>query len=97
MIIITGTITGSQDTIEELLRQSLEHVERSRQEPGCLSHGVARDVEDPLRLVFFERWADMAAVKAHFAVTASGEFARAASQLGAAAPTLDIYEATPAS
>jgi quinol monooxygenase YgiN len=94
MIIITGTITASEATIDELLTLSLEHVRRSRAEPGCLSHGVSRDVENPLRLIFFEQWEDMAAVKVHFAVTASGEFGKAAVALGAAPPTLDLYDAT---
>jgi quinol monooxygenase YgiN len=97
MIIITGTITASEATIDELERLSLEHVRRSRAEPGCLSHGVSRDVENPLRLIFFERWADMAAVKVHFGVSESAEFAKAAVALGAAPPTLDLYEATPTS
>jgi quinol monooxygenase YgiN len=97
VIIITGTITASEATIEELERLSLEHVRRSREEPGCLKHGVSRDVENPLRLVFFEQWEDMAAAKVHFAVPASAEFGKAAVALGAAPPTLDIFDATPAS
>jgi antibiotic biosynthesis monooxygenase len=56
MIIITGSVTGTSETIDELLAASLEHVRRSREEPGCISHAVHRDVENPLRLVFFERW-----------------------------------------
>ncbi|MGH3255235.1 MAG: putative quinol monooxygenase [Streptosporangiaceae bacterium] len=59
-IIITGSITGRPDTIGELVAASLEHVRRSRGEPGCISHAVYRDVENPLRLVFIEQWAHMA-------------------------------------
>jgi len=44
-------------------------VHRSRSEPGCISHAVHVDCENPLRLVFFEQWADRAALLAHFAVT----------------------------
>jgi quinol monooxygenase YgiN len=36
MIIVTGTIQARADTAEELRRLSLEHVARSRAEPGCL-------------------------------------------------------------
>jgi quinol monooxygenase YgiN len=97
VIIIEGSLTGSEATIDELIRMSLEHVHRSRLEPGCVSHGVARDVENPLRLVFAERWEDIAAVKAHFAVPASGEFLQAAAPLLAGRPTLELFEATPTS
>jgi quinol monooxygenase YgiN len=96
-IIIVGTIMGAEATIDELIDLSLEHVRRSRLEPGCLSHGVARDVENPLRLVFTERWVDLAAVTTHFAVPASGEFVRAAIALGESPPTLELFEASPTS
>jgi quinol monooxygenase YgiN len=95
MIIITGSITASESTVDELLASSVEHVRRSREEPGCLSHGVSRDVENPLRLVFFEQWADLAAVSAHFAVPASAEFARTAVALAESPPTLELFEASP--
>jgi hypothetical protein len=50
---------------------SLEHVHRSRKEPGCISHAVHVDCENSLRLVFIEQWADRAALSIHFAVPAS--------------------------
>jgi quinol monooxygenase YgiN len=93
MIIIAGSLVGTADTIDELIALSLAHVRRSRAEPGCLAHGVARDVENPLRLVFTERWIDMAAVMTHFAVQESGEFVRSAISLSEQPPTLELFEA----
>jgi quinol monooxygenase YgiN len=63
MIIVTGMVVTRPDSFDEILRLSTEHVLRSRKEPGCLSHSVHRDTEDPLRLHFFERWQDRAALK----------------------------------
>lgn len=94
MIIVTGSILARADTMDELLALSLEHVRRSRTEPGCLAHAVHRDVEQPLRLVFVEEWADRAALMTHFTVPASQAFARAAASLGAEPPTLNVYDAT---
>lgn len=94
MIIITGSITARPETIDELVAGSLEHVRRSRREPGCISHAVHRDVENPLRLVFIEQWADRAALSAHFAVPASRDFVRALRPLASAAATLELYDAT---
>lgn len=96
MIIITGSVTGTAETFDELLAASLEHVRRSRAEPGCVSHAVHRDVENPLRLVFFEQWESADAVRAHFAVPASGQFVRAATALASSPPTLELFTATPA-
>ena len=76
MIVVTGSVTVRTETFDEARRLSLEHVHRSRQEPGCISHAVHVDCENPLRLVFFEQWADRTALAAHFAVPASGEFVR---------------------
>ncbi len=93
MIIITGTVQARPDSIDELIRLSLEHVRRSRAEPGCISHAVHRDVEDDIRLVFVERWADKDAVQAHFAVPESGAFVRALRDLVAGPPSIELYEA----
>jgi quinol monooxygenase YgiN len=94
-VLVTGSIQARPDRIDELLALSLEHVRRSRAEPGCLAHAVHRDVEDPLRLVFVEEWADRAALQAHFALPASREFVRAARACAAAAPSMALYEVDP--
>jgi quinol monooxygenase YgiN len=94
MIIVTGTLTGSEATIAELLELSVAHVVRSRQEPGCVSHSVARDVENPFRLTFLEHWTGTDALRTHFAVSAAGEFARRATALTVEPPTLEVYDAS---
>src|SRR5690349_24888092 len=93
MIVVTGSVTARQDSFDEVRRLSLEHVHRSRTEPGCISHAVHVDCENPLRLVFFEQWADRTALLNHFAVPASREFVRALQTLAAAATTIEIYDA----
>ena len=66
----------------------------SRTEPGCISHAVHVDCENPLRLVFFEQWADRAALLAHFAVPASRDFVRSLQARAESATTIELYEAT---
>jgi len=94
MMIVTGSILARPETFDELLAASLEHVRRSRAEPGCISHAVHRDVEDEHRLVFFERWADRASLDDHFRVPASADFVRTVTRLAVQPPTMVIYEAT---
>jgi quinol monooxygenase YgiN len=93
MIIVTGSVLARAETVDEVLGLCLEHVERSRREPGCLHHSVHRDVEDPFRAVFLELWADRASLAAHFSVPASLEFVTAVGALAADPPVLDVYEA----
>ena len=94
MIIVTGSVRTTPETVDEALRVSLEHVRRSRLEPGCLMHSVHRDVEEPNRLVFLEHWRDMDALRMHFAVQASRDFSRALAALSTERPTIEIFEAT---
>ena len=93
MIVVTGSVTAREDTFGEVRTLSLAHVRRSRNEPGCISHAVHVDCENPLRLVFIEQWADRAALLAHFAVPASRDFVRALQPLAAAATTIELYDA----
>ena len=91
---MTGSIRARAESADEVERLALEHVRRSREEPGCLLHSVHRDVEDPLRFVFVEHWESADALRAHFAVPASGAFVEAAAALSDGPPTLSVYEAT---
>ncbi len=97
MLIVTGSIEARPDTIDRILALGLAHVQRSRQEPGCLFHSIHRDVENDLRVVFVERWEDTHALETHFNVPASGEFVVEASALAARPPEMSIFEAEVAS
>jgi quinol monooxygenase YgiN len=94
MIVVTGSVTARQDSFDEVRRLSLEHVHRSRLEPGCHAHSVHIDCENPLRLVFVEQWFDRAALRTHFAVPASRDFVRALKSLAASASTIEIFDVT---
>jgi quinol monooxygenase YgiN len=94
MILVLGSVTAREGRLDEALALSLEHVARSRAEPGCIAHAVHHDGENPLRLVFVEQWADQAALQAHFKVPASRAFGKALAELASEPPTLAVYDAT---
>ena len=95
MIIVTGSVHARPDKLDEVLAASLEHVHRSRTEPGCLLHSVHQNVEDPTVVVFVEHWQDRDALTAHFAVPDSNTFVKTLAALTVERPTMEIYEATP--
>ncbi len=95
MIVVLGDVRLRAGVAEEALRLSREHVERSRREPGCLSHDVLVDPDDPDRLVFVERWADRTALDVHFAVPESIGFAQAIGELAAERPHMQILPIVP--
>jgi quinol monooxygenase YgiN len=94
MVLVTGHVIASEANREEMLRISLEHVHRSRAEPGCIEHGVTVDPENPLKLHFFEHWADEAALRAHFAVPESRAFAKRLRALAADPGAMHVYAAS---
>lgn len=95
MILVTGSVLGREDTIQELLKLSREHVKRSLTEPGCITHGVYIDAENPLRLVFVEQWKDRESLGLHFQVPGSIEFVGHLRRLAAEPPSLNVYDAMP--
>jgi quinol monooxygenase YgiN len=95
MILVTGSVLAREEALDDVLRLSLEHVERSRKEPGCVFHAVHVDCQNPLRLFFFEQWADEAALRAHFAVPASREFVKSLSDRIVETSGAKIYRAEP--
>lgn len=92
MILVIGDVTLRDGTLDEALAQSRVHVERSRTEPGCISHDVHVDTEVSNRIVFVERWLDDAALKTHFRVPESIDLARSLSALATERPKVDIYK-----
>lgn len=95
MLIVTGSVLARPETVDDVSTLSLDHVDRSRQESGCLLHSVHRDLENPLRLVFLEHWRDQESLRAHFAVDASRDFARRPTSLAATPPEISVYDARP--
>ncbi|MEK8051901.1 putative quinol monooxygenase [Ideonella sp. DXS22W] len=94
MIILLGSVVVQPGRMADALALAQAHVARSRLEPGCLEHGVHRDSERDDRLVFIERWADLAALQQHFQVPASNHFVRDISALAAERPAISIHQST---
>lgn len=93
MILVLGSVIVRDGLMDEALRLSLEHVHRSRTEPGCIAHAAHRDCENPNRLVFVEEWADEVSLREHFKVPASRTFVAEVSAMAREAPSMTIYSA----
>lgn len=94
MIIVIGSIIAKPEDAKSILDLSIEHVERSRRETGCMQHNVSVDSENCLRFVFVEYWTDMKALQVHFELKESIAFVKAISGMVSAAPEMKIFEAT---
>ena len=90
MLVVTGSVTARPDSFEALLEAAVAHTQRSRAEPGCVSHAVHVDCENPLRLFFYEEWADRAVLDLHFAQAGSLEFMATVRELAASSTRVKI-------
>lgn len=94
MIIVTGSVIAKPEDFDELRREGLAHTLRSRTEDGCILHAVHVDVENPLRLVFLEKWRDRAALIEHFRQPGSKAFMRVVRALDIGREPMETYEAS---
>lgn len=95
MIVVAGYVIATEENRAAMLRIGLEHTHRSRLEDGCIEHGIYVDAENPLKLHFFERWADEAAILKHFAVPESRVFAKAIRQMAGDPGKMHVLSTTP--
>lgn len=63
MIITLSHVTVRAEHVDEMLRLLLRVAERSLAQPGCIANAAYRDAENPLRLLWVEKWVDKAAMQ----------------------------------
>jgi quinol monooxygenase YgiN len=64
--VITALVRIAPEHWDEARELAEAHSRASREEPGCLSHDWFAHPAEDHTLFFFERWADQAAIDAHF-------------------------------
>lgn len=92
MIIVWGRVEIQPEHLETAKSISMEHVERSLAEPGCLHHSAQIPIDNSNAVVFYEEWQDMAALQVHFKVPASIRFVESIAKIAVAPPTLKIFD-----
>jgi quinol monooxygenase YgiN len=94
MVIVSGAVVARADTAARVEALCLDHVRRSRTEPGCLMHSVHRDVENEHRFVFLEHWRSLDDLHRHFAVPESAQLISALGELCDELSAIEIHEVT---
>jgi quinol monooxygenase YgiN len=96
MLIIAGHAQIKPEMREEALEAAKRMQELSSAEPGCQEYGFWLDVDDPHKLLLFERWDDAAALDAHARTEHFAEFGGRLGDFVAGPVELLRYEAEPA-
>jgi quinol monooxygenase YgiN len=92
MLLVIGRVQCNAEKRDELVALFEEMQENSRREEGCLRYGFFAAVEDPLRFVAVEGWADREALDRHFAEPHLHEFTRGLLRCVSERPEVAIHE-----
>ena len=95
MIVIEGTVRLDPARIEAARPAMETMVKASRAEAGCIDYAYAIDMLDPGLVRVSERWADRAALKAHFESPHMADWRKVITELGIRDRSLRLYEAEP--
>lgn len=89
MLIVTGTVEVSPESIEKAAKAAQEMVAETVKEPGCLVYEFSRILGHPARFRVYEEWQDQAALEAHFAAPHMTAFQAVLAEVGVVSS--DIY------
>ena len=95
MIVIEGSVRIPEGKLDEARPAMEAMIRASRAEPGCIDYTYAVDVMDPCLIRVIERWADAAALAAHFQTAHMAQWRMVIPTLGLTDRSLRRYEAEP--
>ena len=92
MIVIAAKFVGKPERRSDIIRLAATVAKPSRAEAGCISYNFYEQQPATNEFLFFEEWADQAAVDFHFQTAHFKEFMKEFPELIQGPPTLRIYE-----
>ncbi len=92
-MIVEGWVRIAPDDVAKLSAAGQAMVAATRQEPGCLDYAFAADIAEPGLLRIVERWADEAALTAHFAAPHMAAFNAALGAVKIHGASVKVYAA----
>ena len=75
MLVVTGIIEVSEDSLTAAKALAGPMGTASRAEAGCHAYAFYQDFEDPTKIRIYEEWTDLAALEAHFTTPHMAAFA----------------------
>jgi quinol monooxygenase YgiN len=93
MIVLAAKLTGKPGRRDDILRLAGAVAPPSRAEGGCLTYNFYEQQPAGNQFLFFEEWANQAALDAHFQTPHFNDFVKAIPELIEGAPKIRIYEA----
>lgn len=93
IVLVAGWIDVDPEDRQGYIEQSMERMEASQGEPGCVSYVLSPDPTKPYRIQVFEHWESVGHLDAHLAALRSKP--RREGLIEATDRQIVIYEAAP--
>jgi quinol monooxygenase YgiN len=92
MIVLAAKFTGKPERRSEILRLAATVAPPSRAEAGCITYNFYEQQPSASEFLFFEEWADQAALDAHFQTLHFKNFMKEFPELIQGTPHIRTYE-----
>ncbi len=92
MLVIAGTIQIDPSKVSEATPASLEVMEATRAESGCISYSFSADLGKPGLIHVFEEWQSQDDLDAHFKTPHMAKFQQAMAGFGIQGMKVQRYE-----
>ncbi len=92
MIVLAAKFVGKPERRSEIIRLAATVAQPSRAEAGCISYNFYEQQPATNEFLFFEEWADQAALDFHFQTPHFKEFMQQFPELIHGAAKLRVYE-----
>ena len=92
VVAITTAAAGQEQAVQALAESVISE---THAENGCITYALHRDVSDPARFVYVERWASLDALTVHGASAHITQFRAALQPMAGAASQVLVLDALP--
>jgi len=79
-----------RDSIAAFMRLANGMIEQTRKESGCIFYSLFQDVNDPGEFLFYEEYADQAALEIHQKSKYLADFRKANANMHAKPPLIEV-------
>ena len=92
MVVLAARCSGRPERRADILRLAATVSKPSKEEPGCISYAFHEQLTDGNEYLFFEEWADQAALDSHFQTPHFQAFIGEFAGCLAAPPNIRVYD-----
>jgi len=92
MIVLVAVLKAAEGKSDEVVEEFKKLVPKVRQDPGTIAYVIHRAVDDPTKIMVYEKYENREGLQHHGQTEHFKEFGQATRSLFAARPEITMYE-----